>query len=464
MRIPGIQDLPNQVFTPSVTRPLATLPGVKDMAPVEAEAQGYETQAANLHDTQTRSNYGTKDLVALGLAALAGDQGGAFLQGYMHGKELDQQRRIQQNQETDARARQRLQKQAADVRAAGQFGVNTDLKLRDDVVQNNAVIGRENVANIGANNKLSVEDKKDQLRRWVTNQTELDKKPYTYRAQWAMENLGLTDPDILERLAKPNTKELKDISSASNLDEKTKTIVALRPGQIKNLDNRNFYLASSSKLKDKQAITEVARATVLLPAQAALDMANAKAAVMNAKSRLKDVASMVDTRGKVIDQKRFDAASGQAAKAIQDATDLVGVAKDRVTTAQTEYGIVNSDKNATPEQKDLARQAWADASMFYKGVIDRKAELDKQYQELLKVGGIPILDVTEGFGGYGDPNGYSLTGKIGGGVSAATLRALADAQDAENQKKPPAGGTQKRKAKPAPPKGKSSHGTKYTVN
>jgi hypothetical protein len=93
--------------------------------------------------------------VALGLAALAGNQGGAFLQGYMHGKELDQQRRIQQNQEIDARARQRLQKQAADVRAAGQFGVNTDLKLRDDVVQNNRVIGSENVANIQGNTKVT---------------------------------------------------------------------------------------------------------------------------------------------------------------------------------------------------------------------------------------------------------------------------------------------------------------------
>jgi len=155
MRIPGIQDLPNQVFTPPVTRPLATLPDVRDMAAAEAQAQGYETQAADYKDTPTRSNYGTKDLVALGLAALAGDQGGAFLQGYMHGKELDQQRRIQQNEQADARARQRLLKQAADVRAAGQFGVNTDLKVRDDVVQNNRVIGSENVANIGANTKVT---------------------------------------------------------------------------------------------------------------------------------------------------------------------------------------------------------------------------------------------------------------------------------------------------------------------
>jgi len=335
----------------------------------------------------------------------------------MHGKELDRQRRIQQNQEADARARQRLQKQAADVRAAGQFGVNTDLKLRDDVVQNNAVIGRENVANIGANTKLSVEDKKDQTRRWISNQELLDQKPYTYRAQWAMENLGITDPDILERLAKPNTKELKDISSSNNLNEKTKTIVALRPGQIKNLDNRNSYLLSQADWTKNRsqteiakyateiakAATETAKATLLLPAQAALDMAQAKAAVMNAESRVKDVASMVDTRGKAVDQKRFDAAASAASKAIADATRLTGVAKDRVKTAQTEYGIVNSDKNATPEQKDLAKKAYDDASEFYTGVIKRKSELDKQYQGILKASGIPVSEVTEGFGGY-DPN------------------------------------------------------------
>lgn len=435
-----------------------------DPTPDLNSANAAEQDAYGMPPTQVRSNWGTKDLLALLVAGLAGERGGEVLSGYMQGKQQSQAQRMAAAAQADQMAQQKKLQEAAAIRAGIPFKqsrvdkanqlLNDQFKIQTDAYNNDQTNKRI----------LSVADKNDQLRRWVTNQTELDKKPYTYRAQWAMENLGITDPDILERLAKPNTKEQKDISSSNNLDEKTKTIVALRPGQIKNLDNRNAYLASSSKLKDKQAITEVARATVLLPAQAALDMANAKAAVMNAKSRLKDVASMVDTRGKVIDQKRFDAASGQAAIAIQDATKLVDVAKDRVAKAAEEYQLVNASGNTTPAQKDLARQAYSDASLFYEGVINRKAELDNQYQELLKVAGIPTGYVTEGFGGYGDPNGYSLSGKIGGGVSAATLRALADAQEAENGKKPPAGGTQKPKAKPAPPKGKSSRGTKYTVN
>jgi hypothetical protein len=435
-------------FTPTgPSAPTAPTFESYDATPDLNSANTAEQDAYGMKPTEVRSNYGTKDLLALLVAGLAGERGGDVLSGYMQGKQQSQAQRMAAAAQADQMAQQKKLQEAAAIRAGIPFKqsqVDKANQLKNDQFKIQTDAYNNELSN---KTKLSVEDKKDQTRRWITNQTQLDEKPYTYRAQWAMENLGITDPDILERLGKPNTKELKDIAASNNLYEKTKTIVALRPGQIKNLDNRNAYLASSSKLKDKQAITEVARATVLLPAQAALDMANAKAAVMNAKSRLKDVASMVDTRGKIIDQKRFEAASFQATKAIQDATDLVKAAEDRVTKAATDYQLVSASDKTTPEQKELAKQAYEDASAFYTGVIERKGKLDNQYQELLKVAGIPILGVTEGFGGYGNPNGYSLSGKIGGGVSAATLRALADAQEAENGKKPPAGGTQKSKPK-----------------
>ena len=435
-----------------------------DATPDLNSANAAEQDAYGMKPTEVRSNYGTKDLLALLVAALAGERGGDVLSGYMQGKQQSQAQRMAAAAQADQMAQQKKLQEAAAIRAGIPFKqsrvdkanqlLNDQFKIQTDAYNK----GQSNLT------KLSLGELNNQTNRIKANTDALLKLGPADRAPWAQVNLGVTDPDLLAGLATLTPKETKDIAGANNLDEKTKTIVALRPGQIENLNNRNFYLASSSKLKDKQAITEVARATVLLPAQAALDMANAKAAVMNAKSRLKDVASMVDTRGKIIDQKRFDAASGQAAKAIQDATDLVGVAKDRVDKAAADYQLVNASDKTTPAQKDLARQAYADASMFYQGVIDRKSELDNQYQELLKLGGIPIMDVAEGFGGYGNPNGALLSGKIGGGISAATLRSIADAQDAENKKKPPEAGTQKPKAKPAPPKGKSSRGTKYTVN
>jgi hypothetical protein len=243
------------------------------------------------------------------------------------------------------------------------------------------------------------------------------KVPVEGRADWARDRLGITDQKLLDNLPYLTPDNKQKIASANSLNEKTKTIVALRPGQIKNLDNRNSYLLSQADWTKNRsqteiakyateitkAATETAKATLLLPAQAALDMAQAKAAVMNAESRVKDVASMVDTRGKAVDQKRFDAAASAASKAIADATRLTGVAKDRVVKAATDYQLVNASDKTTPEQKDLAKKAYNDAFAFYTGVIKRKSELDKQYQGILKASGISVSEVTEGFGGY-DPN------------------------------------------------------------
>ncbi|NBV84386.1 hypothetical protein EBR57_09760, partial [bacterium] len=314
-------------------------------------ANELEKAAYGMTPTTVRSNIGTKDILALLFAGLAGSEGGNVLQGYMQGKQAAQAQREALAAQADQRAQQQKLQEAASIRAGipikqSQIAKRNEEKLKQFETQagiyskGQSDLTKKDIAGQTNERILSIADKKDQTIRWITNQKLLDTKPYTYRAQWAMENLGITDPDILERLSKPNTDELNKIAEAKLKGEKMKSIVALRPGQIKNLDNRNAYLASQSGLTDKKAITEVARATVLLPAEAALKFAQAKAATMNANTRLKQVNAYVAKDGSITNDKKYQNALNVAKTSLISADKAISDASTRATQLRTEYGIV----------------------------------------------------------------------------------------------------------------------------
>ena len=380
-------------------------------------ANELEKEAYGMRPDEVRSNIGTKDILALLFAGLAGSEGGNVLQGYMQGKQAAQaQREAQTAQKYQLKQQEKLQ-EAASIRAGipikqsqidkrNEETLNQFKTLADIYNKGQTDLTKKDIAGQTNERILSVEDKKDQTRRWIINQQLLDKKPYTYRAQWAMENLDITDPDILERLGKPNADELNKIAAANNLKAKTDTIVALRPRQIKNLDNRNAYLASQSGLNDKKAITEVARATVLFPAEAALKIAQAKAATMNANTALKRVNAYIAKDGKITDDKKYQKALDAAKTSLVSADKVIVSASTRATELIKEYEIVFSDKSATQEQKDAIETALRDAASYLNTVITDRNYYNKQLDDLQTLGGfVPARPEEPKLGLFGFPDG-----------------------------------------------------------
>jgi hypothetical protein len=105
------------IFAPAQADTGPAMPPPPDYSVNENQAQNYETQAYGLKPTQVRSNIGTKDLLALFGAALMGQNGGQFLQGYAGAKQQDQQRREQEAAMMDQNAQNSLLKKAAGKRA-----------------------------------------------------------------------------------------------------------------------------------------------------------------------------------------------------------------------------------------------------------------------------------------------------------------------------------------------------------
>ena len=434
-------------------------------------ANSAENSAYGMQPTQVRSNYGTKDLLALLIAGLAGERGGDILTGYAQGKQASQTQRVAAAAQADQMAQQKQLQKAAAIRAGIPFKENRVAKANDFLndqykIQSDAYnkdqsnLTRSDIAGQTNQTRLSLGELQSQDRRLKENNQVLMKIAPEGRADWARVNLGITDPDLLSKLGTLTPQNKKDLATANLSDERAKSIVALRPGQIKSLDNRNAYLASSSSLKDKQAITEVAKATVLLPAQAARDMAQAAAAVKNAETALKNVNRMITEGNRNFDQKKFDAASAQAKASVTDATDLVKVAKDRVTTASKDYQLVNASNKTTPEQKKLAKKAYDDASQYYDTVAARKKKVDDQYQAMLDARGVsgvglgnnddiplvPQLDQSTLDGIHAASRALGISGKIGGKGLSGEIggKGLTGSKGSKPKSEPPKGKTVKK--------------------
>jgi len=347
-----------------------------DATPELNSANAAEQEAYGMQPTQVQSNWGTKDLLALLVAGLAGERGGDVLSGYMKGKQQSQAQHMAAAAQADQMAQQKKLQEAAAIRAGIPFKqsrvdkanqlLNDQFKIQTDAYNNDQTNKRI----------LSVADKNDQLRRWVTNQTELDKKPYTYRAQWAMENLGITAPDILEQLAKPNTKELKDISSASLNDARTKTEDQLRGVRYDTFKSR-------VGLTDAQA-KEVAAKTLALPDREAALVAHLKKQDQGIDAQIQNLRQLATVRNKALTQKdramadaNLRAAAASFDKSAHDSIMAVKAAQTRLNILQKDYNRMSTTladgKTPNPEREALKTRLF-DASQYYANTIKASSD------------------------------------------------------------------------------------------
>ncbi|NDC42522.1 MAG: hypothetical protein EBZ77_13410, partial [Chitinophagia bacterium] len=195
-------------------------------------------------------------------------------------------------------------------------------------------------------------------------------------------------------------------------------------------------------------ITEVARATVLLPAEAALKFAQAKAATMNANTRLKQVNAYVAKDGSITNDKKYQNALNVAKTSLISADKAISDASTRATQLRTEYGIVLSDKSATQEQKDAVEAALSDAETYLATVKTDRGYYKDQLDNLQTMGGlVPKRPQMPKLGLFGFPDGTfpHVPGKDD--ISMDNVN-----QSAGNTGIPP---KTKSKATATPPKGKT---------
>jgi len=380
-------------------------------------ANELEKAAYEMTPPEVRSNIGTKDILALIFAGLAGSEGGNVLQGYMQGKQAAQAQREALAAQKYQQAQQQKLQEAASIRAGipikqSRIAKRNEEKLKqfetlaDIYNKGQSELTKKDLAGQTNETKQRLAEIASQDRRIKANTDALMKLPVESRAPWARENLGVTDPEILSSLGNLTPQNKKDIAAANNLKAKTDTIVALRPGQIKNLNNRNAYLASQSGLTDKKAITEVARATVLLPAEAALKVAQAKALTMNANTALKRVNAYIAKDGSITNDKKYQKALDVAKTSLISADKAITTASTRATELRTEYGIVLSDKSATQEQKDAIETALFDADTYLKTLKTDRDYYEKQLDNLQTMGGlVPKRPQMPKLGLFGFPDG-----------------------------------------------------------
>jgi len=405
---------------------MPTLPTSEDYnaEPDLTRANELEKAAYEMKPTEVRSNIGTKDILALLFAGLAGSEGGNVLQGYMQGKQAAQAQREALAAQEYQRAQQQKLQEAASIRAGipikqSRIAKRNEEKLKQFQTQadiynkGQSDLTKRDLAGDTDETKRYLADLASQDRRLKANSDLLMKVPVEGRADWARNRLGITDQKLLDSLPYLTPGDKQKVAAANNLKAKTDTIVALRPGQIKNLDNRNAYLASQSGLTDKKAITEVARATVLLPAEAALKFADAKAKVMNANTALKRVNDVIVKQGADRNSKRYQDAVGIAKTSLIAADKAISTATSYVTRARTEAGIVNHDTNATPAQKQLANQALENANTYLNTVIANKDRYQQQLDQLQTMGGVIDPSVTPYVPGMPNAFGTGPIGKIG---------------------------------------------------
>jgi hypothetical protein len=348
-------------------------------------ANAAEQDAYGMKPTEVRSNYGTKDLLALLVAALAGERGGDVLSGYMQGKQQSQAQRMAAAAQADQMAQQKKLQEAAAIRAGIPFKQSRVDKANE--LLNDQFKIQTDAYNKDQTNKriLSVEDKKDQTHRWVINQQLLDKKPYTYRAQWAMENLDITDPDILERLSKPNADELNKIAAAKLSDAKRTTENNLRQYRVDTFTSKIGLTKEQAKY--------LAAKTLALPAREAAIVAHLKKQDQGINAQMTNLTRLANYRDKLLNQKDRQMADANLRAAIQSfdksvtsAQQAVNGARSRLNALQTEYDIEpekNADGSINPDRKALQAQL-KDASKFYAHMVAESDKVIKKAQNLKK--------------------------------------------------------------------------------
>jgi len=377
---------------------MPTLPMLEDYnaEPDLTRANAAEKAAYEMKPTQVRSNIGTKDILALLLAGLAGSEGGNVLKGYMQGKQAAQAQREALAAQKYQQAQQQQLQEAASIRAGipikqSQIAKLNEAKLKQ--FQTQADIYNKGQSDLtkrdlaGETNKriLSVAEIESQDRRIKANTDALMKLPVESRAPWARENLGVTDPEILSSLGNLTPQNKKDIAAAKLSDAKRTTEDNLRQYRVDTFTSKIGLTKEQAKY--------LAAKTLALPAREAAIVAHLKKQDQSINAQMTNLTRLANYRDKLLNQKdrqmadaNLRAATQSFDKSVTSAQQAVNGARSRLNALQKEYDIEpekNADGSINPDRAVLQAQL-KDASKFYADMVAESDKVVKKAQNLKK--------------------------------------------------------------------------------